>query len=780
MGKMHEIAFNIAAAIDGRFNAAFVTAAEKMTAMGAKVKQLKGSMNDIDKMYSMGALTAAEYGKALAKVGTEIERNEKLQKRMAATQKLQDNFGKVGDKARTGMAVSGAVGASLLIPAQKAMSFETEMAGVAKQVDGARDAQGKLSDIGKLAQSDIMDLSKSLMVAPDDIAKAYAFAARAGVKGTENLRKMTEMGIMMGTSFEMPREQVTQDMVEIGNAMGYNLGTKEGIASLQAMADRINYVDDQTVAKGQDLIDWMKRSTGIVKGLAGTMTESFQLGLGAGFLSVGVKSEQAETAVKNMLTKFAAAPRESKDFQWALSQIGLSADELQQGMIKNADETVLGVFERLKTLDEASRLNVMAELFGKEHIGTLSRLASNMDTFTNSIKTANSEAAKGSMRKEFELMSATTARMWEGAQASLTRMMIDLGGALLPSVQEKANALGSFAEKIGSFAKAHPELTSTVMTGTLALAGWGMALSTATWIASSAVGPIISFVKWMFLSQVATDGAVIASKASVAWAYIEMAGLYAKAGVLKVVTAAQWLWNAAMSANPIGLLVVGIAALVAAGILLYQNWDKVREFMATLWDSPAFAVIAFVSGPIGWVIAAGVGLIANWEAVKSWFTLLWDDPAAALTAFADMIMGKFGSALAWIEEKWTNLKNLFSGGLGGGVAVGGGSVDIASNAAGGIYGQGAFLTSFAENSAEAAIPLDGSSHAVGLWQQAGQMLGVGGGESGSGNVFHITFAPTINGGGDVGEIGQMLKQERDAFMDQFEAFARQERRLSYG
>jgi len=38
--------------------------------------------------------------------------------------------------------------------------------------------------------------------------------------------------------------------------------------------------------------------------------------------------------------------------------------------------------------------------------------------------------------------------------------------------------------------------------------------------------------------------------------------------VQKVVTAGQWLWNAAMAANPIGLLVAGVAALVAGGVAL--------------------------------------------------------------------------------------------------------------------------------------------------------------------------------------------------------------------
>ena len=48
----------------------------------------------------------------------------------------------------------------------------------------------------------------------------------------------------------------------------------------------------------------------------------------------------------------------------------------------------------------------------------------------------------------------------------------------------------------------------------------------------------------------------------------------------------------------------------------------------------------------------------------------------------------------------------------------------AHNAKGGIYSEGAFLTYFAEDSAEAAIPIDGTERAKNLWLQTGQMLGM--------------------------------------------------------
>ena len=52
----------------------------------------------------------------------------------------------------------------------------------------------------------------------------------------------------------------------------------------------------------------------------------------------------------------------------------------------------------------------------------------------------------------------------------------------------------------------------------------------------------------------------------------------------KLVTAAQWLLNTAMSANPIGLIVVAIAALVAAFVLLWNKSEKFREFWIGLWE----------------------------------------------------------------------------------------------------------------------------------------------------------------------------------------------------
>jgi hypothetical protein len=76
---------------------------------------------------------------------------------------------------------------------------------------------------------------------------------------------------------------------------------------------------------------------------------------------------------------------------------------------------------------------------------------------------------------------------------------------------------------------------------------------------------------------------------------------------LTLVTAAQWLWNAAMSANPIGIIVVGIAAMIALLVLAVKNWND--------WG----AALSLFLGPLGLVISLVQTFRRNWEMISQAF-----------------------------------------------------------------------------------------------------------------------------------------------------------------
>ncbi len=103
------------------------------------------------------------------------------------------------------------------------------------------------------------------------------------------------------------------------------------------------------------------------------------------------------------------------------------------------------------------------------------------------------------------------------------------------------------------------------------------------------------------------------------------------------------------------------------------------------------------------------------QAANEWGRQAYENIANWSDQMAHVVVDKLSNA-------WSQISAQFSAGLN--VNVSTSDTGIAHNAVGGIYKKGAFLTTFAEDSAEAAIPLDGTRNAVSLWQRAGEILGV--------------------------------------------------------
>lgn len=204
----------------------------------------------------------------------------------------------------------------------------------------------------------------------------------------------------------------------------------------------------------------------------------------------------------------------------------------------------------------------------------------------------------------------------------------------------------------------------------------------------SVAGPVIASVGGA-IGTVLVAGIVTATKS-----------LYAMAVAAWAANAPLLPWIAA------GAVVAGIAYLI------WQHSDKLIE----AWESLKTTVAA-------WSLAA----VAACDAVVASVADMVVDAGRAGMALVDRAIewgkGVYEAIKSWIGRIPSMIGD-FLGGIKDGISLNIGGGKVAQNARGGIYGKGAFLTTFAERSPEAAIPLDGSSRAVGLWQRAGQMLGV--------------------------------------------------------
>lgn len=159
-----------------------------------------------------------------------------------------------------------------------------------------------------------------------------------------------------------------------------------------------------------------------------------------------------------------------------------------------------------------------------------------------------------------------------------------------------------------------------------------------------------SVLGWMNEYPGATQAAVVAVGALSAAVMIaaHWEGISTTARTLG--TAAQWAWNAAVNANPIGLIIIAVAALVAAIVLLWQNNEGFRDWVIGAWDAIKGAFVAvwdwvsqnwpllleILTGPIG---IAVVQIVQHWDSIKAAGAAAWQ----------------------WIKDAWSSAGDFFSG-----------------------------------------------------------------------------------------------------------------------
>ncbi|HET4119088.1 TPA: hypothetical protein VTM85_002123, partial [Streptococcus pneumoniae] len=290
----------------------------------------------------------------------------------------------------------------------------------------------------------------------------------------------------------------------------------------------------------------------------------------------------------------------------------------------------------------------------------------------------------------------------------------------------------SWAEQAGGLAGAFSLLGSKVSLIVGGIKNLGLAIKALTF------DKLVSFGETIYLNTlyakdfVVNSGKTIAQlgktalelgKSALAWtAHAAKMGLataaeFAHSVAAGVATAATWAFNAALAVltSPITWIIAAIAALIAIGVLLYQNWDTVVEFAKTAWQGLCDfisgicrAIGEFFSGlwtklqeifePIGqWFgekfqqawdaivnIFSGIGewfsgvFQGAWDAIVniftpigSWFGQRWADVTSALANigawFTDMfqkawtgltnIFSKLGS---WFGERWADVTNALS------------------------------------------------------------------------------------------------------------------------
>ncbi|SAY22852.1 phage tail tape measure protein [Klebsiella quasipneumoniae] len=597
--KQLSATITIGGAVSSSLKSAFGTVAKSTERVGSAITDLTRKQ----KLLSQSIQTFGRQGKDVESLRAKyaanavaIDRMRVAQERLNRVESARERNLAKREGYKAGIMGTIAVGATVAVPLKQAMDFEDTLSDIRK-VANFETPDGLL----KMGQA-IQDMSTRLPMAANDIGKIVAAGAQSGI-ATSELTKFAEAAVKMGVAFDISADEAGQSMAEMRSAFGM---TQDQV---NILADKINLLGNNTAASAKDILDITQR-IGPLGSVAGAASGSIAA-MGATLRGMGVQNEIAATGIKNLLLTLSSGKSATKAQQSVFKQLGYTSSAVAKSMQLDADETIRVILAKIAKLPKHMQSAALAQLFGKESIGAIAPMLTQLDQYQKNLAMVNDKAQYfGSTQKEFEAATAKTSAQLQIFNNRVSNLGVTIGSVLLPAFNGILTTVGPVIGKIASLAREYPAVTKAVV----ATAGALATLSVVTYGAGFA---------WTFLKG----------------------GLLNTVGLFARVAAGATLAGAANTTATAGTTLLGTAFRFVGKSILWAG-------RALLLNPIGLAVTA---------IAGGAYLIyKNWEPLKKWFTDLWAD----ITATFDAAIGKIIGLINSVGEKWNTFKTTVSEGVG--------------------------------------------------------------------------------------------------------------------
>lgn len=175
------------------------------------------------------------------------------------------------------------------------------------------------------------------------------------------------------------------------------------------------------------------------------------------------------------------------------------------------------------------------------------------------------------------------------------------------------------------------------------------AIATGVGVVATALGVMGAAVAAVKIKEAALTAATVA----------QTVATNAQVVASKAAAAAQWLLNAAMSANPIGIVVAAIAALVAAFVVLWKKSEAFREFWTNLWEKIKNVTGAVVEGIKKFFGGAWDGVKKIWNGAGDWFSQKWDAIKKGASKLWEGYLNLVKDSYEKQKEVWSKVGSVF-------------------------------------------------------------------------------------------------------------------------
>lgn len=526
---------------------------------------LDRATNQLNKMASQGNVAAGVLGRGISQAQTRVNA-------LGATMSSALSMGmKVG---------VGAIAAGLAVAtrqyAQYDESIRSAAAAYGPAFTQADNFQSKLKEMGRAVRNVAAATEFDAVQAGD----AMKTLAQAGVKSEQAIALLPGVANLATKALTGMDDAVGLAVGSL-NIMGMMSDRPEELArNMTRISDVMAYTADSAYMSLQDV------GAAISEGGSYFKTANNDLNVLSGSLTAlgnnSIKGAKAGTHLRNIMTNLSAPTSRAAA---ALKEMNITTTDAAGNLLPLPK--IIGQFNKaMAGMGEVEKSANIYAIFGRENIPAVTALLNTGQAALENYAAAAANSA-GTAAAGAEVIRGGLLNQFKVLVSGLT----ELGFKFVEAFESRgSNGLKKLTEAVNSFdpqplinaaIKIVDAVTGMVMTAwkfrgvILAVVGAMVAWKTA--MTAIVVGAkimqgfnlVMAFGKGIMIAyRAAAVGTTVAIKA-------QGAASTAAAMGMKVATAAQWLWNAALSANPIGIVIAAIVALIGIILVLTGKWQKV-------------------------------------------------------------------------------------------------------------------------------------------------------------------------------------------------------------
>lgn len=421
--------------------------------------------------------------------------------------------------------------------------------------------------------------------------------AKAGASAAE-LEKMRAAATQMGADFPVSATEVAQAMDALA-ASGFNanqtvalmpsiltsaVASGEGLAQTsQVVTSALNIWGmaqenvGQNAARVADVIQQAANASalglqdfGVALQYAGAPAAALNVNIEelstalALIKNRGIDASKAGTSLRSLFTRLSNPPKQAAE---AIAQLGLQVTD-SAGNFIGLENVISQMRSAMHGLNDTQRIALAQAIAGTEGYSALLSL---VDTAPEEYRRMTEEInnAAGSSARQYEIMKNTLSGSVEDMKGSLEALAINFGSVLAPSIRQAAAAIGSIADAINAMSPEQKAMLADIAMGIVGFTGFAFAAGKVVSIGGSLVtmyGNIATVLAGHHIRNKLLEYSIIGIGR--AFTFLRTAALTALPRIGAAFT---------LMLSPVGLAVAGV---IAAGYLLYRNWDAVKQWIA--------------------------------------------------------------------------------------------------------------------------------------------------------------------------------------------------------